>query len=105
MLRKMRDAAPDDVAVFPGMTYDSVKYDWPDLLKTAKITNFRRHDLRHSFASAILSAGFGLSDVGALLGHTQPATSARYAHLVDQRQRDATKAAGAVLARPNVTKV
>jgi integrase len=99
MLRQMRaDASDDDAMVFRGMTYDGIKDDWSQLLEAAGITNFRRHDLRHSFASAVLSAGFGLSDVGALLGHSQATTTHRYAHLVDGRLRAATDAAGAVLA-------
>jgi integrase len=39
------------------------------------------HDLRHGFASVAASAGMSLPLIGKLLGHTQPATSASYAHL------------------------
>jgi integrase len=39
------------------------------------------HDLRHTFASMALSSGASLPLIGKLLGHTQPATTARYAHL------------------------
>ena len=58
---------------------------WNDLLAAAKITNLRVHDLRHSFASyAITKAGLTLPQLGGLLGHASPQTTARYAHLVDE---------------------
>ena len=41
----------------------------------------RIHDLRHSFASIAVAGGMSLPIIGALLGHSQPATTARYAHL------------------------
>jgi len=41
----------------------------------------RLHDLRHSFASMGAGASLGLPIIGKLLGHTQPATTARYSHL------------------------
>ena len=41
----------------------------------------RLHDLRHSFASMGAGASLGLPIIGKLLGHSQPATTARYSHL------------------------
>ena len=41
----------------------------------------RLHDLRHAFASVAAGSGLGLPIIGKLLGHTQPATTNRYAHL------------------------
>jgi integrase len=49
---------------------------------------FRLHDFRHSFASVGVGAGMGLPIVGKLLGHSQAATTHRYAHLdVDPLRR------------------
>ena len=41
----------------------------------------RLHDLRHGFASFAVAAGDLLYLVGKVLGHTQAATTQRYAHL------------------------
>jgi site-specific recombinase XerD len=43
------------------------------------------HDLRHSFASAVVNSGMNLSDVREILGHTNIKTTQRYAHLSNAR--------------------
>lgn len=55
----------------------------------------RVHDLRHSYASTLAGAGLSLPIIGALLGHTQAQTTARYAHLADAALRAATERVGA----------
>jgi integrase len=45
------------------------------------LSNLRVHDLRHAFASIAVSDNIGLPIVGKLLGHTQAATTQKYAHL------------------------
>src|SRR5207253_5477836 len=57
----------------------------------------RVHDLRHTFASILASEGSSLPIIGALLGHTQPQTTARYAHLFDDPLRAATERVGAII--------
>jgi len=57
----------------------------------------RIHDLRHSFASILVSAGASLPLIGQMLGHTQPQTTARYAHLYDDPLRKAAETVGAVV--------
>jgi integrase len=54
---------------------------WRKIRDLAQLSDLRLHDLRHSFASVGASAGLGLPIIGALLGHAQAATTARYAHL------------------------
>jgi integrase len=86
--------------VFPsrrGGHRESVKHHWPRILKAADITGLRIHDLRHSFASHLASAGVGLHTIGALLGHTVPATTHRYAHLFDDPLREAAERVGAIV--------
>ena len=57
----------------------------------------RLHDLRHTYASILASEGLSLPIIGALLGHTQPETTARYAHLLDDLLRAATERVGALV--------
>ena len=54
---------------------------WRRIRARAELADVRLHDLRHSFASFGAGAGLGLPVIGALLGHTQAATTQRYAHL------------------------
>jgi integrase len=57
----------------------------------------RIHDLRHTYASILASEGLSLPIIGALLGHTQPQTTARYAHLLDDPLRAATERVAALM--------
>jgi integrase len=70
---------------------------WNALRKAADIPDVRTHDLRHTYASTLASSGLSLPIIGALLGHTVPATTARYAHLLDDPLRAATERASAIL--------
>jgi len=71
---------------------------WAWLRRRARLADVRLHDLRHAFASVAVSGKQTLPIVGALLGHTQPATTARYAHLLDDPVRAASEATGATIA-------
>ena len=95
---KARSASP---ALFPGRGRNAfqgeLKRSWASVCKAARLEGLRLHDLRHSFASFLASSGLSLPTIGALLGHTQPATTARYAHLLDSALREATERVGALV--------
>jgi integrase len=74
-----------------------IKRAWRQLTQAAKISSLRIHDLRHSFASQLASGGASLPLIGALLGHSNPSTTHRYAHLFDDPQRAAVERVGAVI--------
>ena len=70
---------------------------WAWVRKRARLHDIRVHDLRHSFASVGVSNGQTLPMIGALLGHTQAATTQRYAHLMADPLRAASDATGATI--------
>jgi integrase len=81
--------------VFPGRTNDKpivdLKKFWRAVISAAGIQNYRIHDNRHTHASHLVSSGMSLAIVGRLLGHTNPMTTQRYAHLADDPLREAAE--------------
>jgi integrase len=75
----------------------TVQKAWLALCKAARISGLRIHDLRHGFASQLVSQGASLPLIGSLLGHSNPVTTHRYAHLFDDPQRAAVERVGAVI--------
>ena len=76
--------------VFPGHRAGQPLEDLRGPWKRAKqaaglLPDTRIHDLRHSFASALANQGVPLNEIGVILGHSQLATTARYAHHAPQR--------------------
>ncbi|KQW22857.1 integrase [Afipia sp. Root123D2] len=70
---------------------------WRAIRKRAGLDDVHLHDLRHSFASIGAGSGLGLPIIGKLLGHTQPSTTQRYAHLdADPVRRAADIIAGKI---------
>ena len=70
---------------------------WLRIRKLSGLDGVRLHDLRHSWASRGLALGEGLSVIGKLLGHSNIATTARYAHLVrDAEKVSAAKVGGSI---------
>jgi integrase len=76
---------PESLYLFPGKRANeplrSIRVPWQHICRAARLENLRLHDLRHSFASVGAASGLSLPMIGALLGHSQPTTTARYAHL------------------------
>ena len=67
---------------------------WDDVRTHMKRPKFRLHDLRHSFASTAINAGFDLRVIGGLLGHSDPDTTAGYAHLNKKNVEEASDRVG-----------
>jgi integrase len=100
LLARLRKQA-EGPFVFPGRNGKQAKqnltHSWQLICRAAGITGLRIHDLRHSFASSLVGAGFSLPVIGALLGHSQPSTTARYAHLAHDPLREAVERHGAIV--------
>lgn len=94
-LRRLRQAHGGSEFAFPstgsaGHIVD-IKRVWAKLCQLANIDECRLHDLRHSFASVIVSSGRSLELIGQLLGHSQTSTTRRYSHLYDAPLREAAE--------------
>ena len=81
----MRFRDEDDALVFRNTVAINRPYDikqaWVYALRRSGIAHCRFHDLRHTAASNLVRAGRTLFEVGALLGHSSPQMTQRYAHL------------------------
>lgn len=76
-----------------GEPLTEIKSAWLEVLRVAKIKDYRWHDHRHDFASQLVMAGVDLNTVRDLLGHADPKMTLRYSHLSPEH----TAAAVAVL--------
>jgi integrase len=102
LLRTIRAGVPADCPwVFPGdaesKPVQEIKRFWNDVRRKADLPGVRIHDLRHTFASLLVSGGMSLPMIGKLLGHTQVQTTQRYAHLFDDPLRVGLNQIGEVL--------
>jgi integrase len=82
----------------PDKPRSDLKKPWKTVSKRAGLTGVRIHDLRHTHASVGAGAGLGLPIIGKLLGHTQSATTQRYAHLDNDPLKKASEHIGSRLA-------
>lgn len=101
LLARILAEGPAGEFVFPGTGVTGhvvgVAKPWRAICKAAGLPDLRPHDLRHCFASELASSGASLHLIGALLGHSDPATTSRYAHLFSDVQRAAVERVGAVV--------
>jgi integrase len=87
----------------PGQPVQEIRGFWRKVQKEANLPDVRIHDLRHTFASLLVSGGASLEMIGKLLGHTQMQTTLRYAHLMDSPLRAGVDAvAGMIRPRPKL---
>jgi integrase len=81
-----------------GAPRSDLKKPWAAVSRAAGLEGVRLHDLRHSFASFGAGASLGLPIIGRLLGHSQAATTHRYAHLDADPLRRAVETIGDTIA-------
>ena len=72
----------------------NIQKSWRRVRAMAGLDDVRLHDLRHTFASVAVSSGMSLPMIGALLGHSEPRTTARYAHLASDPLIEAAEIIG-----------
>ena len=97
-----RSSRPDEAARVlsgdvAGQPVVDLKRFWERMRAQADILDVRIHDLRHTFASLLVSGGASQEMIGRLLGHTQIGTTQRYAHLIDSPLRAGVNAVGEML--------
>ena len=70
-----------------GKPVREIRRFWLKVQQEADLPDVRIHDLRHTFASLLVSGGASLEIIGRLLGHSQMQTTQRYAHLMESPLR------------------
>src|SRR4029453_6196335 len=81
-----------------GRRWGKIRTAFESAVESAKVDDFRFHELRHTFASWAVQRGASLHELKDLLGHSSLAMVMRYAHLAPENLRQAVNKAGGVLA-------
>ena len=77
--------------------YISIYQSWNSARTKANLKEVRMHDLRHTYASALVNAKCSLYEVQVLLGHSTAKMTQRYAHLSNESLMRASSCAGKLL--------
>jgi integrase len=78
---------------------EGLRTPWISLCAKAELKDrWRIHDLRHAFASMMVNSGRSLEIIGKVLGHSQPTTTARYAHVGQSPAQEAANLAATKIA-------
>lgn len=99
---------PNSPWLFPGQNPQRPLCDlfdfWNRIRHDLNLSDVRIHDLRHTFASLLVNTGQSLYAVQKLLGHTNPKTTMRYAHLEHAALLEAVQSVGTGLSIPVKTR-
>lgn len=79
-----------------GKPFLAITRPWYRLRKKAGV-KIRIHDLRHGFASMLVSGGRSLYEVQQILGHSDPKLTMRYAHLSSKTLQEAANAGSVIV--------
>lgn len=82
------------VIVFRKKHLRSVRKVWDQIRVAAALPDVRLYDLRHTAASVGADEGLSLPLIGKLLGHSQPSTTQRYAHIGEHPAKRAAEVIG-----------
>lgn len=89
--------------VFPGTTgenhYQGTKRIWAKVKTMAKLPEATPHTLRHTLGSTAVSGGEALALTGAILGHSNPRSTAIYAHVQRAPMKKAAERVSGKLAK------
>ena len=84
-----------------GKPYANIHKVWMRIRCKAGLPQLRLHDLRHGFASLLISGGRTLYEVQQILGHSDPKVTMRYAHLSSKALQEAASSGSVVVKAEN----
>jgi integrase len=87
------DRDEDSEYVFPADTgeghFQGTKTPWARAIRIAQLPGVTPHTLRHTIGSTAISTGEAIALTGAILGHSNPRSTAIYAHIQHEPSRKA----------------
>lgn len=87
-----------------GKPYSGIEKTWYMIRKQAGISDsVRIHDLRHTYASLLVTSGRSLYEVQKILSHSDPKITMRYAHLSAKTLQEAANAASVLVPAKSAT--
>ena len=78
----------------PDSHLPALQLGWMRICERAGLDDVRIHDIRHSYAARALALGESLPTIGKLLGHRKVSSTARYAHLMRDAEKEAATRVG-----------
>jgi len=88
-LKEMEKKSPYVFCNGDGRNFLNVRRSFETALRKSGITDFRFHDLRHTFASNLVMEGVDIMTVKELMGHKDLTMTLRYAHLAPNHKAKA----------------